>query len=107
MLTLMTAFTLFHLVAGTASLGLAMRLLQPQERSHWRSKRALFVAEAMCWVYPLLAFIAASWAWRSYGEGVHAFPLLLAPILWLLFMGLVFAIVDFAEDGIIGNTRER
>jgi hypothetical protein len=32
---------------------------------------------------------------------------MLAPILWLFVMGLVFAIVDFAEDGIIGNARMR
>ena len=36
-----------------------------------------------------------------------ALPLMLAPILWLLVMGLVFAIVDFAEDGILGNARVR
>ena len=34
-------------------------------------------------------------------------PILLAPILWLVLMGVVFAIVDFAEDGILGNARSR
>jgi hypothetical protein len=33
--------------------------------------------------------------------------MLLAPILWLLLMGLLFAIVDFAEDGVLGNARTR
>ena len=106
MLTLMTAFTAFHLVLGLASLSLAMRLLGEDERAHWRSKRALFVAELMCWVYPVLAFITATAAWRAFEAGHHhAFPLLFIPIVWLLVMGLVFAIVDFAEDGILGNTR--
>lgn len=108
MLVLLFVFTGFHLVVGTASVGLAMRLLTPDERAHWRSKRALTIAEIMCWVYPLLAFACASFAWRGYHDGQDtAFPLLLAPILWLLVMGLVFAIVDFAEDGILGNARSR
>jgi hypothetical protein len=32
--------------------------------------------------------------------------MLIAPILWLVLMGLLFAIVDFAEDGILGNARK-
>jgi hypothetical protein len=32
-------------------------------------------------------------------------PIILAPIAWLMVLGLVFAIVDFAEDGIHGNAR--
>ncbi|MGE0595250.1 MAG: hypothetical protein AB7P07_02720 [Hyphomonadaceae bacterium] len=108
MLILMTAFTIFHLAAGLASLALAVRLLAPTERAHWRSKRALLVAEAICWVYPALAFGAGAWAWRVFNAGGHhAFPIMLAPISWLLIMGLIFAIVDFAEDGILGNTRSR
>jgi hypothetical protein len=108
MLELMAAFTLFHLAAGTASLGLAVRLLTPDERALWRSKRALFVAEALCWIYPVIAFACGAAAWRIFtAGGHHAFPLLLAPIAWLLIMGAVFAIVDFAEDGVLGNTRER
>lgn len=108
MLELMIAFSAFHLIAGTASLALAVRFLTAEEQAQWRSKRALFVAEAMCWVYPALAFAGASLAWRAYNAGAHhAFPLMLAPILWLLVMGLVFAIVDFAEDGILGNARDR
>lgn len=108
MVVLLTAFTLFHLVVGTASVGLAMRLIGPEERALWRSKRALFVAELMCWVYPVAAFVCASVAWRAFEAGErHAFPIVLAPFLWLIVMGLVFAIVDFAEDGILGNARSR
>lgn len=106
MFVLLMIFTAFHLVVGTASIGLAMRLLTPEERAHWREKRALLTAEIMCWVYPVLAFACASFAWRGYNAGHDgAFPLLLVPILWLVVMGLVFAIVDFMEDGVLGNAR--
>jgi hypothetical protein len=108
MVVILSAFTLFHLAVGIASLGMAMRLLTAEERAHWRSKRALFVAELLCWVYPAVAFAATSWAWRAFADGTpFALPLMLAPILWLVAMGLVFAIVDFAEDGILGNARTR
>lgn len=104
---LMTAFTIFHIAAGFASIALAVRLLTPGERSQWRSKAALFVAQAICWVYPIAGFVAASQAWRAFQAGAHhAFPIMLAPIAWLLVMGVVFAVVDFAEDGILGNTRK-
>lgn len=107
MLSLMTAFTVFHFLAGTASVALAVRFLTPGERAHWRSKRGLLVAEIMCWVYPALAIALGIQAWRAYEAGAHhAFPLLLGPIAWLLVMGIIFAIVDFAEDGILGNTRD-
>ncbi len=99
---------MFHLVVGLASLGLSVRLLAPVERSRWDSKAALAVAQVLCWVYPALAFVAVSWAWRDYAAGpVFAVPLMVAPILWFVVMGVVFAIVDFAEDGVIGNARRR
>lgn len=108
MFILMAAFSLFHLLIGTASLGLAVRLLTPDERAQWRSRPALLVAELICWIYPVIAFAAASMAWRAFNAGAHyGFPLMLAPLLWLVVMGLVFAIVDFAEDGVLGNARVR
>ena len=106
MIVILWAFTLFHFVVGAASLGLAVRLLTREERARWRSPLALLTAELLCWIYPIVAFIGASAAWRAYGEGHHlAMPMLIAPIAWLVFMGLVFAIVDFVEDGVLGNTR--
>src|SRR6185295_13405278 len=108
MIVILAAFSLFHLVAGTASLSLAVRLLAPEERAHWRSKPNLFVAELTCWLYPLIAFVCAIFAWRAFGAGqAHALALLSAPFLWFVLMGLVFAIVDYAEDGILGNARTR
>jgi hypothetical protein len=100
------AFTLFHLAVGLASLGLAVGLLTPAERAHWRSQAALLAAEFLCWIYPIFAFVAVKSAWAAHAAGqAHAIPLLLSPILWLLLMGLIFAIVDFAEDGVLGNAR--
>ncbi len=108
MVIILSAFTLFHLAAGLGSLGLGMRFLAPEERKLWDSKAALFVAELLCWAYPVIAFVGVSWAWRLFNAGVpYAMPVMIAPILWLVLMGLVFAIVDFAEDGVIGNARRR
>lgn len=106
MVVILWAFTLFHLVVGLASLGLAIRLLTPRERSHWRSQSALLVAEFLCWIYPIAAIVAVKSAWAANAVGHPlALAMLIAPILWLMFMGLMFAIVDFAEDGVLGNAR--
>lgn len=108
MIVIFAAFSLFHLAAGTASLGMAVRLLTPEERTHWRSRPNLFVAELTCWLYPVIAFACAVMAWGAFGEGrPHALALLTAPFLWFIVMGIVFAVVDFAEDGILGNARTR
>ena len=108
MIVILWAFTLFHVAVGLASLGLAVRLLTPAERAHWRSKTALLVAELLCWIYPIAAFVGAKSAWSAYAVGhPMALAMLIAPILWLVIMGLVFAIVDFAEDGVLGNARAR
>jgi hypothetical protein len=89
-----------------ASLMLALRMLTPAERAHWTSPAALLVAELLCWIYPIAAFVGAKSAWSAYDAGhPMALAMLIAPILWLVMMGLVFAIVDFAEDGVLGNAR--
>lgn len=108
MTIILWAFTLFHLAVGTATLVAAVRLLTPDERAHWRSRVALLIAEFMCWIYPITAFVSVRSAWGAYEAG-HPFALvmILAPIAWLLVMGLAFAIVDFAEDGVLGNARNR
>lgn len=108
MTVILWAFTLFHLAVGLASLGLAIRLLTPQERALWRSPAALLIAELLCWIYPIAAFVGAKSAWDAYAADHHlAMPYLLAPILWLVLMGMIFAIVDFTEDGVLGNARGR
>ena len=108
MIVILAAVSLFHLIAGTGSLGLAVRLLAPEERKHWRSKPNLVVAELTCWLYPVIAFTCAIFAWRAFTAGrPHALALLSAPVLWFVVMGLIFALVDYAEDGILGNARTR
>jgi len=106
MTVILWAFTLFHLAVGLASLAAAVRLLTPQERAHWRSRIALLVAEFLCWIYPIAAYVSVKSAWAANAAN-HPFTvlMLIAPILWLVFMGLMFAIVDFAEDGVLGNAR--
>lgn len=107
MTVILWAFTLFHVAVGLATLGAAIRMLTPQERAYWRSRVALLIAELMCWIYPITAFVSVRSAWAAYEVG-HPFALvmILAPIAWLLVMGVVFAIVDFAEDGVLGNARQ-
>ncbi len=108
MVVILVGFTLFHLVAGLASLGMAVRLWTPSERALWRSPAALLAAELLVWIYPIFAFVGAKVAWRAFNASEHtALPLMLAPLGWLVIMGLIFAIVDFAEDGILGNARAR
>ncbi len=108
MIVVLWAFTAFHFCVGLASLGLAIRLLTPQERALWRSPISLLVAEFLCWIYPIAAIVGVKSAWGAYASAHHlAMPMLLAPILWLMFMGVLYAIVDFAEDGVLGNARLR
>jgi hypothetical protein len=108
MIVILTAFTLFHVAVGAACLVWAVRFLTPGERAMWRAPVALLIAELLCWIYPIAAFVAARVAWREFqGGGAHALPVLLTPILWLFVMGLIYAIADFADDGIIGNARAR
>ncbi len=102
------AFSAFHVCVGLASLGLALRLLTPGERAHWRSQAALLTAELLCWIYPIAALVSVKSAWAAYAADHHlAMPILLAPIAWLLLMGAIFAVVDFLEDGVLGNARGR
>lgn len=106
MFVILAAFTLFHLVVGLACIGFGVRLLMPGERRLWRAPLALLVSEFLVWIYPIAAFVAVRVAWREHGEAsAHALPILLAPILWLVVMGLIYAIADFADDGVIGNAR--
>jgi hypothetical protein len=108
MLVILSAFTLFHLIAGLACVSVAIRLLTPSERKLWRAPVALLAAEFLVWIYPIAGFVGVKLAWRAFSAGDHtAIPLMLAPIGWLIVMGIVFAIVDFAEDGVLGNARTR
>ena len=106
MIVLLWALTAFNLFAGLGGLGLGLRLMTHQERAHWRSMRLLAIAEVFAWVLPIAAAVSTGLAWSNYASG-RSLGVLLAflPLGWMLLMGLVFAIVDFAEDGILGNAR--
>jgi len=107
MSVILWAFTLFHIFVGTACLVMAVRLLTPQERALWRARLALLIAELLCWIYPIAAYVSVRSAWGAYDVGHPlAVPMILAPIVWLLVMGVFFAVADFADDGIIGNARK-
>lgn len=108
MVVILSAFTLFHLGVSLACLAAAIRMLTPSERGLWRAPAALLAAELLVWIYPIFAFVGAKVAWRAFNAGDHiALPLMLAPITWLIVMGVIYAIVDFAEDGVLGNARAR
>lgn len=106
MIVLLSALTLFNVVAGIGSFALALRLVRSDERKLWRSRTLLRIADALAWVFPIAAVAGTVLAWTDYRAGNSAAALLaFIPLAWLLFMGLVFAIVDFAEDGVLGNAR--
>jgi len=108
MTVILWAFTLFHVVVGVGCLAAAVRMLTPDERALWRSPVALLLAEFLCWIYPVAAFVSVKSAWAAH-DAAHplTLPMMLAPILWLVLMGVAYAIADFADDGILGNARRR
>lgn len=108
MIVLLWALTFFNTVAGLGGIGLVARLTKREERRLWRSKTLLAIADAFAWVLPLAAAIGTALAWVHVSAGQERAALFaFIPIGWLLLMGIVFAVVDYAEDGILGNGRMR
>jgi hypothetical protein len=107
MYALLIAFSLFNLFAVAGALGHGMRLLNKDEREAWRSKLLLFIAALLSWTFPLAAAVCTWLAWSHFAAGAHDYvPIVLAPLAWLMLLGVVFVAVDFADDGIIGNARQ-
>ena len=108
MIVILWAFTLFHVAVGSASLGMASA---PADAEGARAL-ALAIGAAGGGVSVLdlsdrgLRRREVRVDARIAAGQHHAIPMLLAPILWLVLMGLLFAIVDFAEDGVLGNARK-
>ncbi|MGE3303378.1 MAG: hypothetical protein AB7M12_09720 [Hyphomonadaceae bacterium] len=102
----LSAFTLFNLFAGLAACAVGARLLTGEERARWASRRLYAIALALCWGvgFTALTGTAAAWLLVEHGWDQGA-PLVLAPIAWLLLTGVIFAIVDFAEDGVFDFGR--
>jgi hypothetical protein len=108
MTVLLIAFSLFNLFAAAGALGHAVRLLSKEEQDAWRSKTLLFLAALLSWTFPLAAFACTGLAWNHYFASAHdTIPIILAPLAWLLLLGIVFVAVDYADDGVIGNARRR
>jgi hypothetical protein len=104
MFVFLTAFSLFNLFAGTASLAKAMRLVAPRGRARWASRRLYAIAVALAFSFPLVCLVATGAAWSLVNGGAdRAAPLVLTPIAWLIAFGILFTVVDVAEDGVLGN----
>lgn len=91
-------FTGFNLVAGTAALVRGLRLWSPTAREAWQSTRLYYLAIWTACSMPVVAIWFTLLAWRAPSLAAAA-PLVLAPLAWLISMGIIFAIIDFAEDG--------
>jgi hypothetical protein len=98
----LVVFSLFNLCAATAAFGAVAQLALPGAVKSWASQRLFIIARAACWGLGLIALWATAAGWAF---GPASAPVILAPIGWLLLMGIVFAAVDFAEDGVFDFGR--
>lgn len=98
----LTVFSLFNLCAAGAACNAIANIETMHGRRGWQSRRLYLIAQIACWGLLLLSLwsIGAGWAFQPGGA-----PLILLPIAWLILAGLVFAIVDFAEDGVFDFGR--
>jgi hypothetical protein len=108
MLVFLTAFSVFNLFAGAAAAAKAVHLATPEGRERWASQRLYRVASALAITLPLVALCGTGLAWLGWRNGeAGAAPWVLAPVLWLILFGILFTLVDLAEDGILGNGLKR
>ena len=99
------AFSVFNLLAAAGAAAAGVRLLAPEGREGWASRRLLAISQVMCWGLTLIGVAATLAAWAlAPGQPRYA-PLILVPIAWIVAMGVIFAIVDFAEDGVFDFGR--
>lgn len=100
------AFTIFNAVAGLGGLLRALGLFMPQEQERWKSKRLYQLALGIALSLPVCAVVFTAQAWAAWGVRDHgAGAWILAPLAWLIAMGVIFAVVDFAEDGELDGGR--
>ena len=102
MIVFLLAFSAFNVILGFAALRRAMKLVAPEGRARWASKRLYAIAVFAGWSLPIVCVLATGVAWALNDDAQHwAAPTVLAPVGWLLLMGTFFAVVDFTEDGVL------
>jgi len=101
----MAILTGFNLCAAAACAGAGMRLVGAAARAAWASKLLYRIAMTMCWGMVALAGLSTALAWSFWSVRAGYGLIVLVPLVWLVLMGAVFAIVDFAEDGVFDFGR--
>ena len=104
MFVFVTIFSLFNICASLAGAGAGVRLLGAENRAAWASKRLYVIALVMAWGMAGVGAASAPLAFLWPADPRLAL-FALAPLIWLLAMGVVFAVVDFAEDGVLDFGR--
>lgn len=101
MIIFLAAFSVFNVLLGYAALRRAERLMSREERAAWVSPRLHAIAAFGAWSLPVICVAATGAAWSMEAGDSHWAPLVIVtPVAWLLAMGVFFAIVDVAEDGV-------
>ncbi len=102
MLIFLIAFSLFNICAAGAAWNGVTAIDHMHGPKGWQSERLYVISKSAAWGLLFLGLwsTAAGWAFSPAGA-----PLILIPIAWLLLSGAVFAIVDFAEDGVFDFGR--
>jgi len=107
MTVFLAAFSAFNAFLAYAALRRAGKLMTTAGRDWWQSKRLYAIACFAAWTLPAMCIGATGLAWGLLSQGVQhwAAPTILAPVGWLLLMGIFFAVVDVAEDGVLDFGR--
>lgn len=106
MLAFLVAFTAFDLFLGYAAVRRALRLRTPEGRAWWASQRLYAIATFAAWTLPAVCVFAIAICWAMASDAPHlSVAVVLSPVVWLLAMGVFFAIVDVAEDGVLDFGR--
>lgn len=106
MTVFLLAFSAFNVILGYAALRRAQKLVTPEGRAWWASKRLYAIAVFAAWTLPFVCILATGAAWTLNDEAPHwAAPAVVSPVGWLLMMGVFFAVVDVAEDGVMDFGR--
>ena len=107
MTVFLAAFTGFNFFLAYAAVRRAGKLMTADGRAWWQSRRLYAIAVFAAWSLPAICVLATAEAWALHRQGVEhwAAPAVLAPVGWLVLMGVFFAIVDVAEDGVLDFGR--